>query len=110
MALDQTKDVGEWKKKEGFGSAILQIGLVAAVLGGAVWFFYQRGTVKKETGERMREARLIAMKGNPADLNLALKKADEILLIDSSSADAIAFSAAIHTELWTVHKIPGEQA
>ena len=46
MAVDQTKAGADWKKKESFGSAIIQIGLVAAVLGGAVYFFYQRGTVK----------------------------------------------------------------
>ena len=110
MAVDQTKDVGDWKKKEGFGSAILQIGLVAALLAGAIYFFYQRQTVKKETGERMREARLIAIKDNPVDLNLALKKADEILALDSSSADAICFACALHTELWTTHKVSGEEA
>ena len=45
MAVEQTKEVRDRKKKEGFGSAILQIGLVAAVLAGAVYFFYQRGTI-----------------------------------------------------------------
>jgi tetratricopeptide (TPR) repeat protein len=110
MAAEQTKQVGDWKKKEGFGSAVVQIGVVAALLAGAVFFFYQRGTVKKETGEKMREARLIAIKDNPDDINLALKRADEILAIDSSSADALAFAAALHTELWTVYRVPGEEA
>lgn len=108
MAVDQTKEGSDWKKKESFGSAILQIGLVAAVLGGAVYFFYQRGTVKKEVGEKMTAARLVSIRNNPADIYAALKHADEILAIDSSSADGLAFATALHTELWTVHKVAGE--
>ncbi len=110
MAVDQTKQGSDWRKKESFGSAILQIAVVAALLGGAVYFFYQRGTVKKEVGEKMTAARLVAIRNNPADLQAALKQADEILGIDSSSADGLALSAALHTELWTVYKVPGEDA
>lgn len=110
MAVDQTKEGSDWKKKESFGSAILQIFLVAAVLGGAVYFFYQRGTVKKEVGEKMTAAKSTAMKDNPADLNSAIKQVDAILAIDSSSADGLAFATALHTELWTVHRVPGEDA
>jgi tetratricopeptide (TPR) repeat protein len=110
MAVDQTKEGSDWKKKESFGSAILQIALVASVLGGAVFFFYQRGTVKKEVGEKMTAARLVAIRNNPADIYAALKHADEILAIDAASADGLSFAAALHTELWTVHRVPGEEA
>ena len=110
MAVDQTKEGSDWKKKESFGSALVQIALVAAVLGGGVYFFYQRGTVKKEVGEKMTAARLIAIRNNPADLYAALKQADEILAIDASSADGLSFKAALHTELWTVHRVAGEEA
>jgi len=106
----ETPKAGDWKKRESFGSALVQILIVAALLTGAVFLVYKRGTNKKEISELMREARAAAMKGNAADLRQALKITDQALERDSGSPDALAFAAAMYTDLWMMHREPGADA
>ncbi|MFZ5471038.1 MAG: tetratricopeptide repeat protein [Myxococcota bacterium] len=110
MAEDTNPKQRDWKRRESFGSAVAQIAVVGLLLAGAVYFIYARGTKKKETTERLKEARALALRDNPKDLRAALAKLDELFEIDSSNADALAVAAGLHTELWLIHKVPGEDA
>ncbi|MBI5478344.1 MAG: tetratricopeptide repeat protein, partial [Deltaproteobacteria bacterium] len=108
MAASETQQ-GEWKKRETFGSALVQIILVGVILIGVVWLVWQRGTTKKELSELMKEARSHAIRGNPADLRQGLKFADDALKKESSSPDALAFIASVNTDLWLLHREPGAE-
>lgn len=110
MTTESTPKAGDWKKRESFGSALVQILIVSAILAGAVFLVYKRGTNRKEISELMKEARAASMKGNAADLKKALKISDEALEKDSSSPDALAFEAAMWTDLWLTHREPGAEA
>src|SRR6478735_2363881 len=100
----------DWKKRESFGSAMLQIGLVAIVLVGAVFFVWKRNERKTKVVEGLKEARALSVRDNAADIQKALKQVDAVLEVDGSSADALALAADLHTQLWLVHRIPGEDA
>ncbi len=108
MAASETQQ-GEWKKRETFGSALVQIIIVGVILVGVVWLVWQRGTTKKELSDLMKEARSHAIKGNPADLRKGLKFAEDALKKESSSPDALAFIAAVNTDLWLLHREPGAE-
>lgn len=110
MTTETTPGAGGWNKREGLGSALIQIVIVGAILAGAVYLVFQRGTNRKATAEIMQEARATSMRGNLGDLKKALAKADDALQIDSSSADALAFEAALWTDLWLTHREPGADA
>ncbi|MBX7101167.1 MAG: cellulose synthase [Myxococcaceae bacterium] len=109
-AADDAKSGSEWKKRESFGSAMAQIAVVAVILAGAVYFLYSRGSTKKAVTEKVKEARVAALRNNPVDLKKGLSLADEALALDGSAADALAFEAATQTELWLVHHEPGADA
>lgn len=110
MTTESTPKVGDWKKRESFGSALVQILIVSVILAGAVFLVYKRGTNRKEISELMKEARAVSLKGNAADLKKALQIADKALERDSSSPDALAFEAALWTDLWLIHREPGAEA
>jgi tetratricopeptide (TPR) repeat protein len=110
MTTETTPTAGEWKKRESFGSAMVQILIVGVILTGAVFLVYKRGTNKKEVAELMKEARAASMKGNAADLKKALEIAEKALSRDSSSPDGLAFAAAMYTDLWLLHREPGAEA
>ncbi|MEW5741061.1 MAG: tetratricopeptide repeat protein [Myxococcota bacterium] len=110
MTTETTPKAGEWKKRESFGSALVQILIVGAILTGAVFLVYKRGTNKKEIAELMKEARVAAMKGNAADLKKALEVTEKALAKDAASPDALAFAAAMYTDLWLIHREPGADA
>ena len=73
MAADTGTQNSEWKKRESFSSAMVQIVIVAVVLALVVFLVYRRGNTKKEIGELMKEARTTAFRGNPADLRKAIE-------------------------------------
>lgn len=110
MTTESTPKAGEWKKRESFGSALIQILIVGAILTGAVFLVYKRGATKKELNELMKDARAASMKGNSGDLHKALKISDEALERDGNSPDALAFNAALWTDLWLTHREPGAEA
>ncbi|MBI3185245.1 MAG: tetratricopeptide repeat protein [Myxococcales bacterium] len=109
-AADNAKVRGDWKKRESFGSALVQIALVAVILAGAVYFIYQRGAKRELIAKHLKEARTYAMRGNPKDLQKALAEVDEVFKVDSAAPDGLALAADIHTQLWLVHKVPGAEA
>ncbi len=93
----------DWKKRESFTSAMVQILIVAVVLAGAVYFFVQRGTRKKEISDRLQEARITALRDNPGDLKKASDQLAAVFELDDSAKDAIALAADIETQRWMVH-------
>ncbi|NMO17006.1 cellulose synthase [Pyxidicoccus fallax] len=100
----------DWKRRESLTSALLQVGVVALLLVGAVAWFVHRGGVRKQTEEHMRAARAAAMRGNPADLTQALKELDAVFQLNDSNRDAVALAADIQTVLWLEHRQPGADA
>src|SRR6476469_8883691 len=94
----------DWKKRESLPSALIQIVLVGALLAAAVWFVIGRGNRKKEVADKLKEAKIVAIKDNPADIKKAIGLAEEILKIDGSAPEVLATLATLHTELWLVHK------
>jgi tetratricopeptide (TPR) repeat protein len=99
----------DWKKRESFTSAMVQILIVAVVLAGAVYFFVQRGTRKKEISDRLQEARITAIRDNPGDLKKASDGLAAIFELDDSSKDALALAADIETQRWLVHHEAGSE-
>lgn len=108
MAADSPKT--DWKKRESLPSALVQIAVVGVILALAVVLIYRRGTSKRELGELIKEARVAAIRGNPADLRKGLKLAEDAVAKDSSSGDALALAASIETDLWLLHAEPGADA
>ncbi len=110
MAADDAKNtVGDWKKRESFGSAFVQIVVVAALLAGVVYFVYQRGNVRTQIDEKLKALHSAEARDNVADLQAALKTADEIFALDANNAKALGIAAGIHTELWLDYKVAGEE-
>lgn len=110
MTTETPPKAGSWKKRESFGSAVIQIAIVGAILTAAVWLVWKRGNTRKELGETMREARAATVKGNIGDLKKGLALAEKALERDSSSPDALAFTASLYTDLWLQHREPGAEA
>ncbi|MFP2913039.1 cellulose synthase, partial [Pyxidicoccus sp. 3LFB2] len=100
----------DWKRREGFKSALLQVGVVGLLLVGAVAYFVHRGGVRKETEERLRAARAAAQRGNPADLAQAMKELEALFQLNDASRDGQALAADIQTVLWLEHRQPGADA
>src|SRR5689334_1772443 len=100
----------DWKKRESLPSALIQIVLVGALLAAAVWFVVGRGNRKKEVADRLKDAKMVAIKDNPNDLTKAAAQAEEILKLDATSPEVLASLASIHTELWLVHRIKESEA
>lgn len=107
---DSPKRNSDWKKRESFSSAMIQIVVVGAVLAVAAYFFYARSTRRKEVSEKLREAKMVALRDNPADLASASKQLEEIFAIDADAKDALALAADIETSRWLTHNIPGAEA
>lgn len=110
MAADTDAQNQNWKKRESFSSAMVQIVVVAVVLALAVFLVYRRGNTKKEVGEAMKEARTASFKGNPANLREAVAKAEAAVELDPGAGDALAMVAALHTDLWLLHRENGAEA
>ena len=109
MATDSENE-GGWKKRESFGSAMVQIVIVGALLAGSVYFVIKRGSNKRDIAELMTQARQMAVRGNVADIKKAISIADEALQKDASAGDPNAFLAAMYTDLWMIHRDPGAEA
>lgn len=102
MATDGANDSG-WKKRESFGSAVVQIVIVALLLAAGVYFFYSKRNTQKEIADLMTEARQEVLKGNVANLKKALQITEEALAKSDKAGDPNAFAAAVYTDLWLLH-------
>jgi tetratricopeptide (TPR) repeat protein len=100
----------DWKRRESFASALMQVGVVALLLAGAVAWFVHRGGVRKQTEEHMRAARAAALRGNPADFARAMRELEAVFQLNEDSRDAQALAADIQTMLWLEHRQPGADA
>jgi tetratricopeptide (TPR) repeat protein len=100
----------DWKKRESLSSALLQIAIVGVLLAGGVFFVYHRGTTKKNTREGVDNARTLALRDNPKDLNASLAVTEKLLTENANLAEAHAIAADLYSELWMVHRVPGADA
>lgn len=107
---NETPKSGDWKKRESLGSAMVQVAVVALVLGVGVFLTYRSGANKRELSELMQSARGAAVKGNVGDLKKALQSTEAALARDSSAGDPTAMAAALYTDLWLLHREPGAEA
>ncbi len=110
MAADTGSQNTDWKKRESLPSALVQILVVGLVLGVVVFLVIRRGNTKKEVSEAMKEARTLALKGNPADLRKAVTEAERAVGLDSSDGNAQALVASLYTDLWLQHRENGAEA
>lgn len=100
----------DWRKKESFVSALVQVLIVGVVLAAAVAFYVQQGITRKAVADKLKEAKETALRGNPKELRAALATLDEIFLLDDGAGDALAVAATLHTELWMNHKVAESEA
>jgi tetratricopeptide (TPR) repeat protein len=112
MGMGDGGNVGQrdWKRRESLASALIQVALVAVLLGAAVAFVVHRGRVRQETDTRLKTAQGLAQRGNPADLEKALKELDALFALDAKVYGAHALAAELQTELWLEHHQPGAEA
>lgn len=100
----------DWKRRESLGSALAQLALAAVLLSAGVYGVYRHGHTREEVSQALREARGLALRGNPADLRAALRAVDRALALDPDGAEANALAAAWWTDLWLDHQEPGAEA
>ncbi|MBN1205205.1 MAG: cellulose synthase [Myxococcaceae bacterium] len=93
----------DWKRREGLTSALLQMAVVAILLGAAVAFVVHRGRVRQQTDARLKAAQARAQLGNPADLSRALQELEALFTLDPDVYGAHALAADLHAELWLEH-------
>ncbi|MGV3625395.1 MAG: cellulose synthase [Archangium sp.] len=108
--MAEGSDTPNWKKRESFGSALVQIVIVGAVLAAVVFFIYKRGSNKKDIAELVTQARLTAVKGNLADVKKAISTTDEALAKDANAGDPNALNAALYADLALIHREAGADA
>jgi len=99
----------DWRKRESLASALVQVGLVAVLLAGAVFYVVHRGGVRREVDTRFKAARMLAQRDNPADLRQALVELDALLKLDTDARDALALAADVNARLWLEHRQPEAQ-
>ncbi|WP_224246004.1 tetratricopeptide repeat protein [Hyalangium gracile] len=112
MGMADGGSVGQrdWKRRESLASALVQVALVAVLLGAAVAYVVHRGRVRQETDTRLKAAQGLAQRGNPADLQKALQELDALFAVDPDVYGAHALAADIQAELWLEHHQPGAEA
>ncbi|MBZ4372590.1 tetratricopeptide repeat protein [Corallococcus sp. AS-1-6] len=106
----ETSGRGDWKRREGLGSALAQIGVVAVLLAAGVAWYVHRGQVRQEVDAHLRTARAAVLKGNPSDLAMAQQNLDALFQLAPDSRDARALAADLQAELWLTHHLPGADA
>jgi tetratricopeptide (TPR) repeat protein len=85
---------------------LVQVGLVAVLLAGAVTYVVHRGQVRQQVDARMKAARTQAQRDNPADLRQALAELDALFQLDADARDARALAADVNMRLWLEHRQP----
>jgi hypothetical protein len=92
------------RRRESLTSALVQVALVAVLLGAAVTYVVHRGRVRQETETRLKAAQALAQRGNPADLDKALKELETLFAVDAKVYGAHTLAADLHTSLWLEHR------
>ncbi|MFE8596851.1 tetratricopeptide repeat protein [Archangium violaceum] len=98
------------QRRESLPSALIQIGVVAVLLAGAVTYVVHRGQVRQQVDARMKAARTQAQRDNPADLRKALAELDALFQVDADAKDARALAAEVNLRLWLEHRQPEAEA
>ncbi|MHA7632569.1 tetratricopeptide repeat protein [Corallococcus sp. M7] len=106
----ETSGRGDWKRREGLGSALAQVGVVAVLLAAGVAWYVHRGQVRQEVDAHLRTARSAVLKGNPSDLAMAQQNLEALFALAPDSRDARALAADLQAELWLTHHQPGAEA
>ena len=99
----------DWKKSETFSSALVKIAVAGALFAGLAFYFIHRGERRKEIADRLKEARVLALRDNPADLSRAATELEAIFAVDPDAKDAVALAADIETERWLFHREEGAE-
>jgi tetratricopeptide (TPR) repeat protein len=100
----------EGRRRESLASALVQVALVAVLLGAAVAYVVHRGRVREETDTRLKAAQALAQRGNPADLRKALEELNALFSVDEDVYGAHALAADLHASLWLEHRQPSSEA
>ncbi len=100
----------EGRRRESLASALLQVGLVAVLLGAAVAYVVHRGRVRHEVDTRLKAAQALAQRGNPADLRQAIAELEALFALEPEVYGAHTLAADLHAALWLEHQEPGEEA
>src|SRR5688572_25223579 len=98
------------RRRESLTSALVQVALVAVLLGAAVTYVVHRGRVRQETDTRLKAAQTLAQRGNPADLEKALGELDALFTVDADVYSAHTLAADLHAWLWLEHRREGAEA
>jgi tetratricopeptide (TPR) repeat protein len=99
----------DWKKGEGFFSALVKIVIAGVIFAGLAYFLIQRGERRKEIADHLKEARMLALRDNPKDLARALNELEAVFKLDADARDALALAADIETERWLFHRVEGSE-
>jgi tetratricopeptide (TPR) repeat protein len=110
MSTADGGNVGQRERRESLTSALVQVALVALVLGAAVVFVVHRGRVRQEAEGHFKAAQALALRGNPADLSKALQELDVLFAVDANQYGAQTLAADLQAELWLEHHQPGAEA
>ncbi len=100
----------DWHRRESFGNAFVQILVAGAVLGGGLYFYYQRSQTKKEINSVGKEARELVARGNPKDLAAAKAKFEHALSLDPNDGFSTSSTALIEALMWTEYDATDHQA
>lgn len=101
---------GNGRRRESLPSALIQVGAVAVLLAGVVAFVVHRGAVRQQVDQRMKAARTLAQRDNPADLRQALTELGALFQLDADARDAQALAADVNLRLWLEHRQPDAEA
>jgi tetratricopeptide (TPR) repeat protein len=101
---------GNGRRRESLPSTLLQVGAVALLLAGGVAYGVHRGAVRQQVDARMKAARTLALRDNPADLRQALTELGALFQLDADARDAQALAADVNLRLWLEHRQPDAEA
>jgi tetratricopeptide (TPR) repeat protein len=112
MGIAGSGSVGQrdGRRRESLASALVQVALVAVLLGAAVTYVVHRGRVREQTETRLKAAQTLAQRGNPADLDKALKELEALFAVDAKVYGAHTLAADLHTSLWLEHRLAASEA
>ena len=94
----------DWRRRMSLASALVWMGAMAGVLVATVVFLVHRGGVRREVDTRLKAARTLAQRDNPAPLRQALTELDALFTLDAEARDAQALAADVNLRLWLEHQ------
>lgn len=98
------------RRRESLTSALVQVGVAAVLLAGAVTYVVHQSRVRQNMDARMKSARTLAQRDNPEDLRKALAELDALFQLDPDARDAQALAADVNARLWLEHRQPEAEA